>query len=701
MKQGLVFALLLAGGSASVHAARPPSAPAPDYRGDEVIVGWKTAAAGSSRVQSLGLQAKRSLRGGRVESLQLPSMMRVEDALTILRADPAVAYAEPNYLKQRKAVQPSDPYFAEQWALLNSGQPNQVDGGPAGVPGADLGLSTAWDRDGDGSADRTGDGSVIVAIVDDGVDTRHPDLAANLVSGYDFDNNDSDPNPDASWQVHGTLSAGIIGAVGDNGIGIAGVAWHVGLMPLQFDFDTASEIAAFDYARTHGARIINAGFASPFYSQAEHDAIAELADAGILLVAAAGNEDADLDQSRLSYPANYDLPNVLSVAATNRQDQIASFSSYGATRVQVAAPGLQIASTTVGGYQIDPGVSGSSFAAAHASGLAALTWMVHPDADYREIIGRLVEGADAGDGVAARTAAGRLDAPKALDLAPRPALLLRAFQVDPDGNGALDPGETTVVRVTIENLWQAAHNVRGILSTDSGLVVAGTPIVFGELAAGERRSADFTVTVPADLGAYRRLDFDLQLLDDGGYETTRHASVPFGPLANGVPVQATIGRDAYDEFHTYAFTLAALPQGQDTLTLRVQGSNDLDLLVGYGQPAGYSIGLSHSGPYVYDVPDAQVGAAPGGDEFVNIRDPQPGTYFLTVVDYDQASERSYTVQAYTSAGGYTGYRNSTDAYWDAWFDDDGGGAWTLGSLFVLLGGGLWRALRVRRRPSSP
>lgn len=697
MNRYLITALLLAIGSTSAHAARLPSTLAPDYRGDEVIVGWKPGAtAGAARLQRLGLQTKRSLRGGRVESLRLPSMLRVEDALALLRADPAVAYAEPNYLKQRKAVQPSDPYFAEQWALLNTGQPNQVDGGAPGVPGADLGLSTAWDHDGDGSADRSGDGSVIVAIVDDGVDTRHPDLVANLVPGYDFDNNDSDPNPDASWQVHGTLSAGIIGAVGDNGIGVAGVAWHVGLMPLQFDFDTASEIAAFDYARTHGARIINAGFASPFYSQAEHDAIAELGDAGILVVTAAGNEDADLDQSRLSYPANYDLPNVLAVAATNRQDQIASFSSYGATRVPVAAPGLQIASTTIGGYQIDPGVSGSSFAAAHAAGLAALTWMVHPDADYREIVGRLVEGADAGDGVAARTAAGRLDAPKALDLAPRPALLLRALRVDPDGNGALDPGETTVVRVTIENLWQAAHDVRGVLSSDSGLIVADTPLAFGDLAAGERRSADFTVTVPADLDGYRRLDFELALSDAGGYAATRHAAVPFGPLANGVPVQATIGRDAYDEFHTYAFTLDALPQGQDTLTLRVQGSNDLDLLIGYGQPAGYSIGLADSGPYVYDVPDAQVGAAPGGDEFVNIRDPRPGTYFLTVVDYDQASARGYTVQAYTSAGGYTGYRNSTDAYWDAWHDD-GGGAWTLGSLFVLLGGGLWRVLLVRRR----
>ncbi len=182
---------------------------------------------------------------------------------------------------------------------------------------------------------------------------------------------------------------------------------------------------------------------------------------------------------------------------------------------------------------------------------------------------------------------------------------------------------------------------------------------------------------------------------DGGYATDRYMAAEFGALSNGVPVSAVIGQDFYDEFQTLSFKLDSLPEGHDTLTLRVVGSNDLDLLVGQDAPAGYSIGLNGSAPFIYDVPYAQVGGSPYGDEFVNIGNPQPGTYYITVVNFDQAENAEYTVEAYTSAGGYTGYRNSTDAYYNS-LDDDGGGAWQPSALLPLL-----IAALLRRRVYRP
>ena len=206
----------------------------------------------------------------------------------------------------------------------------------AGKAGADINAPEAWDI--------LQGSSVIVAVIDSGIDSNHPDIAANLIAGYDFVENDNIPN---DLNGHGTHVAGIIGAVGNNATGITGVSWSVKIMPLKV-LDQNGEgaycyiIEAIDYAVQHNARIINMSFSGPDFSQSLYDSIASYPN--VLFVAAAGNEITNNDLTP-SYPANFDLANIISVAATDQTDNLAYFSNYGLTSVDVAAPGANILST--------------------------------------------------------------------------------------------------------------------------------------------------------------------------------------------------------------------------------------------------------------------------------------------------------------------------------------------------------------------
>lgn len=660
-----------------------PATPAADYRPGELIVRYRASAdaVSAQAMKSMrGLTPKRALLQGRAELLALPSITDVPSALALLRGDPSVLYAEPNYLRHPRAFTPNDPLFGEQWGILNSGQANFISGGPAGNAGGDLHLIGAWDRDGDGVPDRTGTGTgaVTVAIVDDGFELSHEDLAANFIAGYDFEDKDSDPSPNSSSDSHGTSVAGAIGAIGNNGKGVAGAIWHVKLMPLKFGFDTASEIEALEYARTHGAQIVNASFGGPSYSQAESDEIQQLADAGILFVAAAGNEDSNTDFAGAFYPANYRLPNILAVAATNRQDDIASFSCYGPTTVDVAAPGLQIVTTTVGNaYTSNPGVSGTSFAAPYTAGIAALLQDYLPGIDYREMRARLIESADSGVDpglpVVAQVSGGRVDAAQALALAARPALVIMPVQtshygnpavpvyrpvVVADGNsGVLTPGTNSSVRVTVQNLWQSAAAITGTLSANGGGVsVSSGAQAFGNLDQGETATADFAISVAAGRG-HHTVDFSLALSANGGaYTTTRHFSLEVAALTEGSSVTQAIGASLYDEFQTWVFQV---PSNTAQVSFVTTASNDIDILVSQGAPAQYDITLGATDDdkdavFFSNVPDAQVGGAKDGNERVTIDHPSAGAYFVTVIDFDRASNASYTLQASTlssSSGG--------------------------------------------------
>ena len=266
--------------------------------------------------------------------IELPAGLGVKRADRSLSSLGQVRRAQPNFVRQT-TVTPDDTLFGGLWGLRNIGQPVN---GTIGTPDADIDAPEAWE---DG---RTGDAAVVVGVIDTGLAVSHPDLAANTVSGWDFVEDDATPE---DHNTHGTHVAGTIGAVGNNAIGVTGVNWDVSLMPLkagtaQGGLTVARIIEAIQFADAEGADVVNASFGGPTFTQMERDAIAAASD--ILFVAAAGNEARNNDSSPV-YPCNYDLANLICVAATTQLDGRASFSNFGKSSVDLGAPGTNIRST--------------------------------------------------------------------------------------------------------------------------------------------------------------------------------------------------------------------------------------------------------------------------------------------------------------------------------------------------------------------
>ena len=337
-----------------------------------------------------------------------------ESVVAQYRALPEVEYAEANSEITldhedggRKHVHADDELFFRQWGLFNSGQ-------NSGKAGADISAMRAW-------AVTKGSDKVVVAVLDSGVDYSHPDLVKNIwtrpqiikayqdddltsegpvddVHGFNVVDDNGDPMDDNG---HGTHCAGIIGAEGGNGLGIAGVNWNVKIMPLKFmDADgsgtTKDAIEAINYVIDRkragvNVRIISASWGSTVKSRALEDVIHKAYDEGILFVAAAGNASSDNDRAP-HYPASYNIGNVVSVAALNRKDELASFSNYGSTSVHVAAPGEEILSTWLEhGFEEK---KGTSMATPFVAGVAALILSQNPKMSVDDLRARLLQSVD-------------------------------------------------------------------------------------------------------------------------------------------------------------------------------------------------------------------------------------------------------------------------------------------------------------------
>ncbi len=337
-------------------------------------------AAAVSQARSQPVRAFKIVPGLELVTSALPAAQ----AIATLRAQRGVRSVELDCIVKLDQA-PNDPGFAQQWALANTGQ-------TGGTAGADIDALGAWTV-------RTDAAGVTVAVVDTGIQLNHPDLAANVwtnpgevagngvdddangyvddVHGWDFANGDALPSDDNG---HGTHVSGTIGARGNNGIGLSGVAWSVKLMPLKaFDADGSGNIsaiiAALDYAVANGARVSNHSYGAGDFVRAEYDAFSAAAAAGHVAFAAAGNASENSDEVP-HYPASFRLANVVSVAATTDTDAIAAFSNYGIRTVQVAAPGSGILSTLPGsGYG---SLDGTSMATPHVTGVAALVAARNP-----------------------------------------------------------------------------------------------------------------------------------------------------------------------------------------------------------------------------------------------------------------------------------------------------------------------------------
>ncbi len=322
----------------------------PAYVSGELLVKYRPSLSDAAALYyqtHWGVSSVRRFKTIGVHHIRLPEDMTVEEALEVYRSDPGVEYAEPNYIR-RACLMPIDPDFDKLWGLHNTGQ-------TGGTDDADIDCPEAWDI-------TTGSSDVIIAVIDSGVDYNYPDLAANVwtnpgeipgdgqdndgnghvddVMGWDFVDNDNDP---MDSDDHGTHVAGTIAAVGNNSVGITGVCWAAKIMALRF-LDafgvgtTDKAISAIEYANDKGAHIINNSWGGPGESLFLKDAIDASA---AVVVCAAGNTGTNNDSTPF-YPASFSSANIVAVAATDQNDELAWFSNYGITSVDVAAPGTNI-----------------------------------------------------------------------------------------------------------------------------------------------------------------------------------------------------------------------------------------------------------------------------------------------------------------------------------------------------------------------
>ncbi len=389
----------------------------------------------------------------------------------------------PDFARRAPQNVPNDPRFSDQWHHQNIGQVVPPPSGPTGVVGADINSIAAW-------ATTTGSEDVVVAVIDTGIDLNHPDLRDNIwvnpleiadgtdtsgngfiddINGWDFGANGGIGNNNPQdLEGHGTGVAGMIGAVGNNGLGVTGVAWNVKLMAIKIADNDGSLLesailGAHDYVTMMRGRGINivasnnsyGAYGSDFFADfedgiaSERAAIERYINAGGIFIAAAGNDSIDNDSIFAAFPASYNIPGIISVAATNNQDQLASFSNFGAERVQVAAPGEDIFTTRASnlpGTALYEYTSGTSFAAPIVAGVVALIRSVRPDISADRVRELLIETSRPVENLTGRVTAGGVvnvaaalealfvEGPEAIAISPGPL----TTQLDRETGQAID-----------------------------------------------------------------------------------------------------------------------------------------------------------------------------------------------------------------------------------------------------------------------
>ena len=468
-RMGLIFSLCLGililalfafprGSGAKLQSAQEPQLQGkrrrPAFVPGEVLVRYRSESLAKSRTGltqvttregfALPIQVERFDGSALVDGLRRARVPTGEtlNAVAALRSQPEVLYAEPNYILRADVTDANDTRFGEQYGLTKIGAP------------------VAWDT-------KIGSKTVVVGVIDQGIDLSHQDLAANIwsnpaeipangidddgngfiddVRGFNFVNNNGTIFSGADTETHASHVAGIIGAVGNNHKGVAGVNWSVGLMSLKFldadGFgDTVGAILACNYAKqmrelwesdhTKGAniRVLNASFGGDAFTQSFLDTLNALDTAGILFVAAAGNIDDGTREPNNDlvphYPSSFNAPNVIAVAATDSTDVLASFSHFGATTVDLGAPGVHILSTTP--HCSDPGpppkcqptytdpsgdtytfFSGTSMSTPHVTGAAALLWAQNPNLTVQQVKNLLLLDGDVVAPLVDKTLTGR------------------------------------------------------------------------------------------------------------------------------------------------------------------------------------------------------------------------------------------------------------------------------------------------------
>jgi subtilisin family serine protease len=475
-----------------------------------------------------------------------------------LRSLPAVKAFERDGVQFSMATMPNDPRFTagDLWGLHNTGQ-------AGGTADADIDAPEAWDVS-------TGSSAVVVAVIDSGVQIDHPDLLDNIwtnpgetpgdgidndsngfvddVNGWDFFNDDASVY-DGPDDDHGTHCAGTIAGRGNNGTGVVGVSWNTKIMPLKFlgppgQSRTSDAVAAVNYATMMKSRGVNIPITSNSWggggaSAALKSAIEAGGSAGILFVAAAGNSASNND-STPAYPASYDSAAIVAVAATDRRDAMASFSNFGSTSVDLGAPGASIVSTvpdsTYASY------SGTSMAAPHVSGVAALAVSVDPTLTVSQLKEALLASVDRIPSLAGRTVTGgRLNAAKTLEFV-NPSLKL--LSVTPAGS--VGAPVSSIVATFNEQVLPAAVVASNFALKGDGLdgtfgTADDVTVTFADTNVVQAATGVITITLPSPLTTTERYVFTLKGTGDNPLRNLKGRAL-------GQWGTATTGRDVEKAF---------------------------------------------------------------------------------------------------------------------------------------------------------
>lgn len=485
----------------------------PEFVPGELIIKFRPEVGETARQTFLvenGLTVERTYRIG-AQLVRLQEGARVNERAASLAARDEIVYADPNYYRYLDGI-PNDSRFDEMWGMHNTGQ-------SGGTADADIDAPEAWEI-------TTGSSEIVVAVLDSGMDHLHEDLADNLyinpgetpnngidddgngyvddVRGWDFRSDDNDPSPSGQGCVgHGTHTAGTVGAVGNNGVGVTGVAQNVKLMPLRAFYpflvilctaQDADLLDAVEYMGIMGVDISNNSWGGTGFSNAMKDAIAASRH---LFVASAGNNGANNDTNP-SYPASYDLDNIVSVASTTDNDTMSGFSNFGNQSVDLGAPGSSILSTKPNNaYNY---LDGTSMAGPHVAGAAVLLLADDPSATPLEMKNRLMQGTDF-IGIPVRTG-GRLNINNSLNLPPAGVTV----DVEPVGGTMIPPGGTIEYDVTVSNTTGASKDVSVSVRiwAPNGKEVPLAGPVDVTLGAGQVVSVTLSKTLPggAPLGEY-------------------------------------------------------------------------------------------------------------------------------------------------------------------------------------------------------